>query len=258
MKIASYDEGLEFRFRALPPIWIHYSLLFLAIFTTAPLWLGFHPKWIATAFIVICGIILSVLAHELAHALMARRYGLTPLIIRLHAGGGEAVWEGKSWTRLQERVIILAGPSANLVIGIVCLLAFTICLPTPELPLKTVPDAQWIRPPLPTAIPPMLHALKWLGWLNLIWAGVNLLPAFPLDGGHLFYGMIEQRYGQRRALFWTGLLGLLFAVFAKVMFFAGILAGMIIWSPPYISPNWEALKASRRKSATIVNLHKPL
>lgn len=258
MKVASYDDGLEFRFGNLPPIWIHFGLPLLAIFITAPLWGGFHPKWMAVAAIVIFGIILSLLAHELAHALAARGYGLTPVIIRLHAGGGEALWEGESWTRHQERLITLAGPATNLVIGIVCLLAFMLLFPAPAQPFAPDSGGEWIRPPLPSAIPATLYALKWLGWLNLIWAGVNLLPAFPLDGGHLFYDIIEQRYGQRRALFWTGLLGLIFAVLAKIMFVAGILAGMVIWSPPYVSPNWQAIKSSRRDTATIINLHKPL
>lgn len=89
------------------------------------------------------------------------------------------------------------------------------------------------------AAPPIFRALEWLGWLNLIWAAVNLLPAFPLDGGHLFYGAIEKRGGRQRALFWTGVFGIVFAIMAKVIFIGGLLTGMVIWSPPYLSPNWE-------------------
>lgn len=253
MKIASYDEGLEFKLAGLPPIWIHGGLPIVAIFLTFPLWYGFHAAGIKTAAIVVVGTILSLLAHELGHALMARRCGAKPVLIRLHAGGGEAICEGEDRSLRENRLITLAGPAVNLMIGIICLLIVAAFLPdqTPPLPAGSL----WTRPP-PTAAPPLPHALEWLAWLNLSWAAINLLPAFPLDGGHLFYSVIEARSGPQRALFWTGLLGTIFAVAAKIIFAGGLLAGMVIWSPPYLSPNWQALKTARRPGAEIVKLRK--
>ncbi|MDR9804682.1 M50 family metallopeptidase [Rhizobium hidalgonense] len=239
----------------MPPIWIHVGLPVVAILVTFPLWNGFHPKGIMAAAIVIAGIIVSLLAHELGHAFMARRCGLAPVLIRLHAGGGEAISEGEGRTPRQDRLITLAGPAVNLAIGLACIAAFAILAADPPPPLQSDPASLWSRPP-PTVMSPLFRALEWLGWLNLIWAAVNLLPAFPLDGGHLLYSVIEERSGSQRALFWTGTFGMIFAVIAKVVFIGGLLTGMVIWSPPYLAPNWQALKAARRPRATIVRLRK--
>ncbi|WP_164736480.1 metalloprotease [Rhizobium vallis] len=254
MKISSYDEGLEFRLASLPPIWIHGGLPIVAIFLTFPLWHGFHGPGIKTAAIVVVGIIFSLLAHELGHALIAHRCGAKPVLIRLHAGGGEAICEVNDRTPWEDRLITLAGPAMNLVIGIACFLILATVLPDQTSPLPN--DSLWTKPP-PTFGPPLPRAVEWLGWLNLLWAAVNLLPAFPLDGGHLLYSVIEERSGPQPALFWTGLLGTVFAVAAKIIFVGALLAGIVIWSPPYVSPNWKALKSARRSGADIVNLRKP-
>ncbi len=238
----------------MPPVWIHAGLPAVAIAITYPLWHGFHPANLVAAGIVIIGIMLSILAHELSHALTARRFGLTPVLIRLHAGGGEAIWEGDSWTRSQDRLITIAGPFVNLVLGLVCFAAYAFFLHDPALAVTR--DMPWSRPP-PMGEPAIARALYWLGWLNLIWAGVNLLPAFPLDGGRLFYSAVETRWGPRKALFWTALLGTILAVVAKLVFVGGIMLGMVIWSPPYIAENWEALKSARRRSAPVIKLRKP-
>lgn len=249
MKLAYRNDGIELRIGGLPPIWMHMGIVIIACLVTFPLWIELHAGGLATAGIVIPGIILSVLAHELGHAGTARYLGCKPTLIRLHAGGGEAILESGDITRAEARLITIAGPAANLLIALALLSAYYVAMPDTAVPFVPTPESPWTVPP-PMAVPPFCRALQWLGVLNLIWCVVNLLPAFPLDGGHLFHDVIESRYGPHRALFWTGLLGTIFAVIAKIIFIAGILTGFVIWSPPYLKPNLQALQMARQRQPT--------
>ena len=245
MKLTYCDEGLELTIAGLPPIWFHGGIMIVAFFLTFPLWSRFSATGFIAAGLVAVGIILSILAHELGHSLTARYLGFTPTLIRLHAGGGQAILETEGSTHIQRRLITIAGPIINLVLGLVLLLAYHTAIQNFLSPVAPSPEAPWFRPP-PTAVPPLFTALLWLGVLNLVWCGVNLLPAFPLDGGSLLYEALEARYGSYRALFWTGLLGTAFAIAAKIIFIIGILTGLVLWSPPYLKPNLQALRASRQ------------
>ncbi|THK33655.1 hypothetical protein EHS39_34985 [Ensifer sp. MPMI2T] len=178
MKLSSRDEGLEFRVAGLPPVWIHVSLPVVAIMITLPLWHGFHPQKLIAAVLIVIGIIASVFAHELGHALMAKRLGLKPVLIKLHSGGGEAICEGESWTRTQDRLITVAGPCVNVILGAACLAAYALFLPDASGAFERSIEQPWTTPP-PMADPPLFRALNWLGWINVILAAVNLLPAFP-------------------------------------------------------------------------------
>lgn len=201
MKLSSRDEGLEFRIAGLPPVWIHVSLPVVAIMITFPLWHDFHPQKLVAAAIIVVGIIASVLAHELGHALMARRLGLKPVRITLYSGGGEAIWGGDNWTRSQDRLITIAGPCVNVVLGAACLAAYALFLPDASSVFQPSRERPWITPP-PMADPPLFRALNWLGWINIILAVVNLLPAFPL--GRLLSSVIEERWGCQRAMLGSG------------------------------------------------------
>lgn len=245
MKLAYYDEGVELTIDGLPPIWLHIGIVIIAFFMTFPLWGRFNATGFIAAGFVIVGLILSVLAHELGHAVMARYLGFRATLIRLHAGGGQVILETDGSTRAERRVITIAGPIVNLLLGVALLLTYHAVMLNSLDPVTPSPEAPWFRPP-PTAVPPLFTALLWLGVLNLVWCGVNLLPAFPLDGGNLLYEELDARYGSYRALFWTGLLGTAFAIAAKIIFIIGILMGLVIWSPPYLKPNLQALRASRQ------------
>ncbi|MBR0663137.1 hypothetical protein GXW71_02095 [Roseomonas hellenica] len=238
------DDGLAFSLPGLPPIWVHASAPLVALLLTLPLWThGVNGRW--TAALVAPAIMLSVLAHELGHALMARRLGLIPTQIRLHASGGEAVIGGWAWSRAIERRIILAGPLVNLLLGGTCLalawLLMQVFVAAPNVPSEAI----FTRPP-PLPPPVVPRALYWIGGINIGLAVVNMLPAYPLDGGRLLHSLIEERWSQRRAQFWIGLCGLVLAVFTKLVFLGSLIAGMPIWSPPDIPPNWEALQAARQ------------
>lgn len=240
-----HDEGLEIALPGLPPIWTHISLPVVALLVTAPLWWGFHIGGLSVAAIVIPALMLSVLAHEMGHALVARRLGLVPVAIRLHGGGGEAVLEGDADRRAHDRLITLAGPLANLALAALGFALLWLMTPGPDPMPGQSPFGR--PPPLPDSVAE--RAVRWIAWANLILAAINLLPAFPLDGGLLAHSLLEARWGARRATLWVARCGVVLAGVAMLVFLGSLLAGMPILAPPYLIPSLEALRAARRQGA---------
>lgn len=245
MKLKLQDDGLAIDIPRLPPIFVHGDFL-LVVFPISFFYflLGVRPSLfgLGVTVIIAVGIVLSILAHELGHALTARRLGFYPLLIRLHGGGGEAIWEGRPATRRELQLITLAGPAVNFAIAGIILTACLLLKPEP--PTFDPETLRFSRPP-PLIAVPILQALEWLGWMNVVWAVGNLLPAYPLDGGRILNEFLEPRIGYYRTLFWIGLSGTILAVIAKVVFVIGLLVGVFFWAPLSVSQNWSALQAGR-------------
>jgi Zn-dependent protease/CBS domain-containing protein len=106
----------------------------------------------------------SLLAHELGHALQARREGMEIEGITLWLFGGVAKFKGMFPSAGAEFRIAIAGPLVSLVLG----LAFAL--------------VAWGLG-LPAAVDGVAF---WLGYINLTLLVFNLLPALPLDGGRIF------------------------------------------------------------------------
>jgi len=111
---------------------------------------------------VIAGFI-SVLIHELGHALTGRAFG-KQAAITLQAFGGFAAFSGGPFTRPQSFVVTAAGPIAQI------LLAVLVFLLVPFIPLNSLNAAYFIES---------------LIRISVVWAVLNLLPILPLDGGQL-------------------------------------------------------------------------
>jgi Zn-dependent protease/CBS domain-containing protein len=106
----------------------------------------------------------SLLAHELGHALQARREGMEIEGITLWLFGGVAKFKGMFPSAGAEFRIAIAGPLVSLALGgAFVLIAWLGSLPEPA-------DA----------------VSAWLGYINLSLLVFNLLPALPLDGGRIF------------------------------------------------------------------------
>ncbi len=105
----------------------------------------------------------SLLLHELGHAVQARREGVEVEGINLWLFGGVAQFKGSFPSAGAEFRIAIAGPLVSLVLGVlfVCVAAFA---------------------GLPNALD---GVVAWLGYTNLILLAFNLLPALPLDGGRV-------------------------------------------------------------------------
>jgi Zn-dependent protease/CBS domain-containing protein len=130
---------------------------------------GRHPAWPASTYWGVAALtsvlfFTSVLLHELAHSLVARRCGIAVRDITLFIFGGVANLEHEPERPRDDLLIALAGPLASL-------------------GLATGFGALWWI--VATAGTP-LHALAgWLAVINLIMAVFNMLPGLPLDGGRV-------------------------------------------------------------------------
>ena len=225
MKITHYDDGVKFSVKNAPPVWIHGSIIFLVVALTLPIWIKFSSRGIAIASVVSVGIVLSIFVHEVAHALTAMRLGHRVTSIRLHVAGCETLWETYRYSRKDDYLITLAGPLANLCVGLLGLLIYYAFFPDP-IPFAPSADRPRYRPP-PSSPPFIFPAIFWLSVFNLVLTFINMLPAFPLDGGHILRNFLEAKYGLHRALFWAGLIGTILAVISNFVFIVSILGGVI-------------------------------
>lgn len=108
------------------------------------------------------GLAWSILLHELAHSIVARHYGLPIGGITLFLFGGIAELEAEPETPKGEMLMAVAGPAMSLVLAIL--------LHGGAVALAGTGAAA---------------VLSYLGLINLLLAGFNLIPAFPMDGGRM-------------------------------------------------------------------------
>ena len=113
---------------------------------------------------------LSVLAHELAHSLMAQHYGMTVPSITLFAFGGVSSIAGEMQTAGQEFKVAIVGPLTSWAVALLC---GGIWMLLGESPARTV--------------------IGYIGSTNAILGVFNLLPGFPLDGGRVLRSIIWAR-----------------------------------------------------------------
>jgi Zn-dependent protease/predicted transcriptional regulator len=167
-------------------IGLHYSWFIIAMLITLSLVGQFgatDPNWsraIVWASAVITAILffVSIVLHELSHALVARARGVSVRSITLFALGGVATMETPPPNAKTEFWIAVAGPIASVVIGLGCYaLAAS---------LGWSPQA---------GVSPSTTVLGWLGYINISLAVFNLIPGFPLDGGRILRAILWGRSG---------------------------------------------------------------
>lgn len=120
----------------------------------------------------------SLLGHELAHAVEARRRGIEVEGITLFVFGGMARTRTDPKRPVDEFVIAGVGPLASVVIGVVLVLVSGVA-------------EGW-------GLDPAAVVLRYLGFLNIALAVFNLLPGFPLDGGRLLRSVVWGFTGSMR------------------------------------------------------------
>ena len=115
---------------------------------------------------------LSVLLHEMSHALMAKRYGLPVRSITLHFLGGVTEIEGEPDTPGREFGVSVVGPLTSVAVGVACL---GLLLVVPGDLLRTAVGA--------------------LAGANLVIGVLNLVPGLPLDGGRVLRAAVWKATG---------------------------------------------------------------
>jgi Zn-dependent protease len=140
---------------------------------------GLHPViYVLGGLITAAAFLASLLAHELAHAIVARRNGLTVEGITLWLLGGVARFEGEPDSPGAELRIAGSGPLVSLLLGMLLAGASAVLL---------IADLNGM----------VAGCLAWLAAINVVLALFNVIPAAPLDGGRLVHALLWRLSGDR-------------------------------------------------------------
>lgn len=216
-------QPLSFRLGTFDVIVQPMHLLVLAYFGLTTLQGGNVTGALAIMVIVF----LSILLHELGHAVVCRRLKVRHGPVVLTALGGYVQHENTK--PANQLLISLAGPAAMLVVGIPVALAF---------------DAD-ILPPDPL----LLQVAYFIALINVGWGLLNLLPMVPLDGGNALRAGLTLVTTPRTAAIAAGgvgaLIGGVIALWGAIngMIFLALIGGFCAWR------SWTLAQAGRRVAA---------
>jgi len=154
------------------PIRLHFTFLLLLVFLV---FIGVGEKQSGPQTAVYVGaIFLSVMLHEVAHALVARRFGIRTLEIIMFPIGGVSRLE-RLPKATQELWVALAGPVLNLALGVALLAS-----QHNFIPLETLRE------------PTDANLMERIALGNLLIGLFNLLPAYPMDGGRILRAIVSR------------------------------------------------------------------
>ncbi|MDX2087630.1 MAG: site-2 protease family protein [Kofleriaceae bacterium] len=171
-----------------------------------------------TGIALIACVFAIIVVHELAHALVARRFGVeTQDIVLLPIGGMSRMEELPERPR-EELLVSLAGPAVNVVLaGILALIVWGTggaFRPSEALSLRGAFTAQLL-------------------WINVGLAVFNLLPAFPMDGGRALRALLTLKLGRPRATRVAAAIGKMLAALFVLLGITGnwllVLIGVFVW-----------------------------
>ncbi len=175
-------EGIRLGRIAGIPIILAYSWFVIAAFTVivyGPVLLERNPGFGVTAYYVAFAyallLLISVLVHELAHALTAKVYGWPTQKIVLNLWGGHTQFENFTATPARSVIVALAGPAANLV------LAGGAWLVLSGVSMGIVADT----------------LTNIFMWANFVIGIFNVLPGLPLDGGRIVESAVWKATGSQ-------------------------------------------------------------
>ena len=142
-----------------------------------------HPEWGGTmqwGLAVTAALLFfaSVMAHELAHAVVARNMGVPVRNITLFLFGGISNIQKEPSSPFSEFAIAVVGPLTSIVLGGIFLVLGAGSIAFGNIP-TTNPMAALNQ------LGPAQTILVWLGSINILIAIFNMIPGFPLDGGRL-------------------------------------------------------------------------
>lgn len=173
-----------------------------------------HPEWSpglrwGTGAVAAVLFLLSILAHELAHALVGRAQGVEIAGITLFMFGGVARTKQEPQSAQRELLMTVVGPVTSILIGIAALLIGTRL--TPGLTEVSLSVDEPLR--AFARVGPLSTLLLWLGPVNIVLGLFNLVPAFPLDGGRVLRAVLWASTGDlRKATRWAAAVGRAFAL----------------------------------------------
>lgn len=169
------------------PVRMHLTLVLMLVWIALSYALsGMGARATGLGVVLVLAIFGVIVVHELAHALVARRFGVVTRDIMLLPVGGIASLEHMPEKPSQELIVALAGPAVNLAIA---------------------------------ALLSPFHGLfvQQFAMINVVLAVFNLIPAFPMDGGRALRALLSMRLGPERATDIAAGLGKVFAALLAVV-----------------------------------------
>ncbi len=171
--------GIELR---IDPSWL---LVFaLVTWSLTSLFGSWHPQWprplaFTVAVSAAALFFVSIVLHELAHSGVALAYGIPVRDITLHLFGGASNIEKEPPTPTAELLMAAVGPIASVAIGVVLIVAS-----------RAFVDDTGSAEEVLASLDPLETLLVWLGPVNVVLGGFNLIPGFPLDGGRVLRAVL--------------------------------------------------------------------
>lgn len=184
---------------------VNWSLVFIFLLIAWSLALGvfapMHPTW-SPLFIWGIAIIgtglffASILAHELAHSLVARAFGLPVRSITLWLFGGVSSIGREPPSPKVEFLMAIVGPATSIVLGF-------LFIGLAALGTGGLPDPGDLG-----VLGPVSTLALWLGSINILLGLFNMVPGFPLDGGRvlrsIFWAMTDNLNKATQWASWAG------------------------------------------------------
>lgn len=205
------------------PFDLHFHVLNIPVRVSVWFWVGaamFAPVKEGRAIILwIFCVLLSLLAHEMGHALVSRLFRCAPSIVLLFMCGlcDSQAERQTPWQRL---AVLCGGPGAGF------LFAAAIWFGAPALTLRLSDTG--------------VEILQYLLLINLFWSIFNLAPVIPLDGGQIV-AVVLSMFSPRNGVRWAHVVSLIAAILLAAYFFSS----QNLWSAVLFSvfaiSNYQAL-----------------
>ncbi len=195
--------------------------------------------WVAAVFV-------SILIHELGHAMTMRAYGIWPWIT-LTGFGGLASYDPADARRVGtvgQMLISFAGPGAQFLL--VAILAAILTATGHSVVVDTEGVIPLVLPGEPVVSLPMTMFLFNLMQISILWGVLNLIPVYPLDGGQIareFFVTASPRSGisQSLVLSIVAAVGVCVVAFSNGRTFLAIMFGLLGYG------SYQALQAYRNQ-----------
>ena len=205
------------------PIYLDIMFLLMLLFFGSRYFTSGDTQIMAMGLLILAGLLISILLHELGHAVAARLFGVHTREIELTGLGGVARFANPlPRSVLAKTVIYLAGPAANLVLW----LGFE----------QIASAVMGIGKPIAVWTFNALAVNNY--WLLLF----NLLPAFPLDGGRTFEAWLSTVTSTAMAVRIVAILGLVVTLGCVGLAIQGSM-WMLLLAFVLFQQNWAALES---------------
>ncbi len=191
-----------------------------------------NAEYLVAAIATAAVFIACVLAHEISHAVVARRRGIGVDGITLWLLGGATRMTSDPATPRAELAVAGVGPLTSFALGVVMI-------------------GSAIAARAGSVSPLLVDALTWLGVINLVLAVFNALPCAPLDGGRVLHAFVwrrrnDERHATRVASRAGEILGVILIAFGVFEFASARSGGAGLW---IALVGWFLLSAARAESA---------